>query len=98
MMTLQATDFDSLTHETPFGIVNKQIRPDNQRRIYMNALWYNKYGNLLGVGDLDLNDLVNIATQIEPYEVFCIVRSGVIDDLVHMKNTDAVVLWGEFCP
>jgi hypothetical protein len=50
-----------------FGLHNNQIRGDG---IINSAGWYNHNGERLGNGDLSLQDMVAIAKDLDPTEVF----------------------------
>lgn len=56
----------------PFQLEHGQWRADKPA-ILKESRWYNKHGQLLGAGDIAPYDLVNIACNILPEELFVVV-------------------------
>lgn len=55
-----------------FGLVLGRIVYNREIRICKNAGWYNKKGEKLGWGDLETNDLIRIASNLQDDELFII--------------------------
>lgn len=60
---------------TLFDIKCGQIRSGRDKRTH-NSGWYNKAGQKLGWGDLATSDMVRIAHELEPEELFITLSEG----------------------
>lgn len=63
--------FETNPKNTPFGLLNNQVRVDN---IIQNAGWFNENGEKLGTGDLNLKEMNHIAANIKKPSVFFVLN------------------------
>ena len=68
----------SLEDPTELGLEKLGLRTGQFRAVRHIACdyeWYDKYGNRLGFGELDITDLKRIAAELRPDDVFVAVES-----------------------
>lgn len=71
MSRLTVGMFNTRSADQVFGLFSGQMRT---HRLVKNAGWYNQSGELLGNGDLSMDDLETISLTLEEGEVFVVVR------------------------